>query len=198
MTMTTTSPREVAQDWAIDAQLPERPGRRRFTREYKRAVLAEYDALADVGAKGALLRREGLHTSHLAEWRRIAREEGDKDAPRRSPAVHPSGERHELERLRRRTTRLEAELASHKLALARLGNFAERRHLYLFQGGSVMLPESIADIAARWASTTPGPTRSVIWRWPAASSTAASATRAASPCGSLRPGARRRTSARSR
>jgi transposase-like protein len=51
-----------------------RPRRRRFTREYKRAILHEYDALSDPGAKGALLRREGLYTSHLAEWRRIARQ----------------------------------------------------------------------------------------------------------------------------
>ncbi len=38
-------------------------------------ILAEYDALTEPGAKGALLRREGLYSSHLIEWRR-ARDAG--------------------------------------------------------------------------------------------------------------------------
>lgn len=134
MTMTTTSPHEVAQDWAVDAQPPERPRRRRFTREYKRAILAEYDALADPGAKGALLRREGLYTSHLAEWRRIAREEGEQDLPRRSPKGPRGAEERELERLRRRTARLEAELASHKLALEIQGKASELLERLLAEG----------------------------------------------------------------
>ena len=49
----------------------DRPRRRVFTAEYKQAILAEYDGLTDEpGAKGALLRREGLYSSHLVEWRR--------------------------------------------------------------------------------------------------------------------------------
>jgi len=47
-----------------------RPRRRTFTAEYKLAVLAEYERLTEPGAKGALLRREALHTSHLVAWRR--------------------------------------------------------------------------------------------------------------------------------
>lgn len=125
MTMTTTSQREVAQDWAMDAQPPERARRRRFTREYKRAILAEYDTLADPGAKGALLRREGLYTSHLAEWRRVAREQVHPDAARPSAKGPRSAEARELERLRRRTARLEAELATHKLALEIQGKASE-------------------------------------------------------------------------
>lgn len=53
-----------------------RPRRRTFTAEYKLGVLAEYEALSQPGAKGALLRREGLHTSHLVAWRR-GRETGE-------------------------------------------------------------------------------------------------------------------------
>lgn len=52
------------------ADEPSRPRRRSFTAAYKLAVLAEYDRLTEPGAKGALLRREGLHTSHLVAWRR--------------------------------------------------------------------------------------------------------------------------------
>jgi transposase-like protein len=48
--------------------------RRRFTAEYKRKILKEADA-CERGELGALLRREGLYSSHLIEWRR-AREAG--------------------------------------------------------------------------------------------------------------------------
>jgi transposase-like protein len=49
----------------------DRPKRRRFTQEYKDRIVAEYDA-AERGERGAILRREGLYTSHLVEWRRAA------------------------------------------------------------------------------------------------------------------------------
>lgn len=49
--------------------------RRQFTAEYKRKVLAEADACTKPGEIGALLRREGLYSSHLVEWRR-ARDTG--------------------------------------------------------------------------------------------------------------------------
>src|SRR4051812_50224765 len=48
----------------------QRPKRRTFTAEYKLAMIAEYDAATEPGAKGALLRREGLYSSHIIEWRR--------------------------------------------------------------------------------------------------------------------------------
>ena len=51
------------------------PRRRTFTAEFKREVLAEADACTESGAVGALLRRHGLYSSHLTEWRRL-REEG--------------------------------------------------------------------------------------------------------------------------
>src|SRR5437667_12121822 len=53
----------------------QRPKRRAFTAEYKLAMVAEYDAATEPGAKGALLRREGLYSSHIIEWRR-ARDAG--------------------------------------------------------------------------------------------------------------------------
>lgn len=57
-----------------DPEVPERARRRSFTAQYKLDVLAEYDAAPD-GEKGAVLRREGLYSSHLVEWRR-ARDAG--------------------------------------------------------------------------------------------------------------------------
>jgi transposase len=96
-----------------------RPRRRRFSQEYKLAILAEYDRLTEPGDKGALLRREGLDTSHIVEWRR-ARDAGALSGlaarrPRRS------AEQVELERVRRRNQRLEAELAPTKAALEIVG-----------------------------------------------------------------------------
>jgi transposase-like protein len=94
-----------------------RPRRRTFTAEYKARILAEYDALpAGSEERGALLRREGLYTSHVAEWRK-ARDAGASEglAPKAKPRRSP--EQVEVEKLRRRNERLEAELARTKLAL---------------------------------------------------------------------------------
>ncbi|ORB05528.1 transposase, partial [Mycobacterium intermedium] len=52
-----------------DPEVPERARRRTFTAKYKLEVLAAYDASPD-GEKGAVLRREGLYSSHIVEWRR--------------------------------------------------------------------------------------------------------------------------------
>ena len=60
------APREVA----VTNETVERPRRRTFTAEYKLGVLREADAASESGAIGALLRREGLYSSHLATWRR--------------------------------------------------------------------------------------------------------------------------------
>lgn len=53
--------------------------RRSFTAEYKRRILQEVDACTESGQIGAILRRENLYSSHLADWRR-AREQGEQDA----------------------------------------------------------------------------------------------------------------------
>ena len=53
-----------------DPEVPARVQRRQFTAEYRRRLLTEADACKQPGALGALLRREGLYSSHLANWRR--------------------------------------------------------------------------------------------------------------------------------
>jgi len=53
-----------------DVQVAAKPRRRTYTAEYKRRILKEADACATPGAVGALLRREGLYSSHLVVWRR--------------------------------------------------------------------------------------------------------------------------------
>lgn len=58
-----------------DPAVPEKPVRRRFTAEYKIRVLREADRCTELGQLGALLRREGLYSSHLSTWRQ-QRDEG--------------------------------------------------------------------------------------------------------------------------
>ena len=53
-----------------DVQVAAKPRRRTYTAEYKRRILKEADACSAPGAIGALLRREGLYSSLLVEWRR--------------------------------------------------------------------------------------------------------------------------------
>ena len=120
MTMTASVPQQVHDGVVTEDELDARPRRRTFTAEYKLSILAEYERLPE-GEKGALLRREGLYSSHLVEWRRartagaLASLGGGGRRRRRSP------EQGEIERLRRRAERAEAELARTKAALDIVG-----------------------------------------------------------------------------
>ena len=105
-----------------DPELVERPRRRRFTAEYKLQVLRQADACSKPGEIGALLRREGLYSSLLTEWRR-QRDRGALQAlqrPRGRPKVDPRDE--QIARLRRRAERAEAELEKTRKVVEVQGN----------------------------------------------------------------------------
>jgi transposase len=95
-----------------DPEVHERAARRRFTAEYKLQVLREAEQCAGgIGELGALLRREGLYSSHLTTWRR-QREQGalvalaPKKRGRPTVPVSPLARRvAELERDNARLTR---------------------------------------------------------------------------------------------
>ena len=53
-----------------DPAVPEKASRRHFGAEYKARILREADSLTEPGQVGALLRREGLYSSHLSAWRK--------------------------------------------------------------------------------------------------------------------------------
>lgn len=57
-----------------DPEVPAKARRRKFTAEYKWRVLVAADECAKPGELGALLRREGLHSSHLTTWRQQRKE----------------------------------------------------------------------------------------------------------------------------
>jgi transposase len=93
-----------------DPEVPERARRRSFTAKYKLEILAAYDAAPD-GEKGALLRREGLYSSHIDYWRK-ARDAGalaGLGTPRGRPRRDPREER--ISQLEAEQQRLEQELA---------------------------------------------------------------------------------------
>lgn len=54
-----------------DPEVEPKPTRRTFTAEYKARILAECDGATEDGAIGVILRREGLYSSHLVDWRRM-------------------------------------------------------------------------------------------------------------------------------
>ena len=101
-----------------------RRARRRFTEQYKRAILEEYDKLTDPGAKGALLRREGLYSSHIVEWRR-ARDLGVLSGLAPKHRKKRSDAERELEKARKKIERLEDKLDRHRRALEAQGKASE-------------------------------------------------------------------------
>ncbi len=111
-----------------DPEVAERPKRRSFTAEYKLRILGEVDRSKVPGEVGALLRREGLYSSHLTSWRR-ERDRGAKAAlasKKRGPkgrAVDPRVKHLEREnaRLKRRLERVELMLDIQKKASEMLG-----------------------------------------------------------------------------
>ncbi len=113
---------------APDPEVTERAKRRRFTAEYKLRILREADACKVHGDLGALLRREGLYSSHLATWRRQRDEiaKAGLKARKRGPkskAVDPRVKqlKRENARLKRRLVRVELMLDIQKKASEMLG-----------------------------------------------------------------------------
>jgi len=108
-----------------DPEVPERPVRRRFSAEYKLRIVEEANGLTEPGAIGALLRREGLYSSHLVDWRRQYRlgALSSLARPRGRPKPHPLVA--ENEQLRRRNARLERRLATAERIIEIQGKVSE-------------------------------------------------------------------------
>ena len=99
-----------------DPEVPERArGPRRYSANYKARILDEYEGLSK-GDKGALLRREGLYSSLISEWRK-QRDRGAIEALAKvSGRPKADGRDREIARLRKEKERLEIELdKAHKV-----------------------------------------------------------------------------------
>lgn len=92
-----------------DPEVPEKARRRRHGVEYKLAILEEADRATEPGEVGALLRREGLYSSHLAAWRK-QRREGTLAGPRRRGRKTKDPLEIENEQLRKENALLEHRL----------------------------------------------------------------------------------------
>lgn len=96
-----------------DPEVVAKPQRRSYTAEYKLRILREAEAAAVTrGAVGALLRREGLYSSLLVNWRR-ERAQGMREAltpQRRGPKSKRNPMAEEMQKLQRQNARLNEEL----------------------------------------------------------------------------------------
>ncbi len=118
-----------------DPELVERATRRKFTAKYKLEILEQADACTEPGGIGELLRREGLHTSHLTYWRK-QRREGALAELGRSRGRKPADRRdREIVELTRRAERAEAELAKTRKVIEIQGNVSALLEQMLGTGG---------------------------------------------------------------
>ena len=126
----TAPTRVVAAPVVSTAELTSTPKRRSFTAKYKLRILDETDGAADTGMVTSILRREGLYSSALTDWRR-AREAGTLGAlqprhrgPHKAPANPLQAElakaNREVATLRRRLDQAEAIIAIQKKVAALL------------------------------------------------------------------------------
>ena len=118
-----------------DPELVERPARRRYSAAYKLRIVQEADACSAPGEVGALLRREGLYTSHLTYWRK-QREKGALQALGRPRGRKPTDRRdQEIAELHRRLEHSEAELAKARKVIEIQGNLSALLEQMLDTGG---------------------------------------------------------------
>jgi transposase-like protein len=125
--------------------VPAKVQRRRFTAEYRRRILKEADGCKKPGELGALLRREGLYSSYLANWRR-QRDHGELVAGRaRTRGLTPVDPR--VKQLEVENRRLQRKLARAETIITLQKNHRARR-----------VPRSLLDqkLPGRLLSRYPG------------------------------------------
>lgn len=93
------------------------PVRRVFTADYKLAILAEYDRATEKGEKGAILRREGLYSSLITDWRRQHRQGLLKAALGRSDRGRGGPSLSEVAKLKAENERLKEQLAKARVVI---------------------------------------------------------------------------------
>lgn len=102
---------------ARDPEVVERAKRRQFSAGEKLRILQAADACSEAGQIGALLRREGIYSSYLADWRReraLGQLQGLSNTQRGRPPTEPTTE---LARLRQENEQLKAQVAQAELII---------------------------------------------------------------------------------
>jgi hypothetical protein len=105
-----------------DGPRASRPKRRMFTREYKMRILEQYENAPTPQERNALLRREGIYSAYITEWRRERDRAAAVPVPERKPGrPGKSTAEAENERLRKENERIAAKLAKTEAALEIMG-----------------------------------------------------------------------------
>lgn len=117
------SPRVFTADPEVSAV----SGRRRFSASYKARIVREADACSEPGEIGALLRREGLYSSSLSNWRKEYKKAGEAALrdDRRGRKVTTNPLTGEVEKLRRDLDRTQKKLAQAELIIEFQKNLCE-------------------------------------------------------------------------
>jgi transposase-like protein len=111
MEMAVPAAAETVRDFrneVVDPEVVEKAKRRRFSASYKLKILEEVDR--NPGQSGAIIRREGLYSSHLSAWRRQREQGALKALGKKRGPTGKSTEQVQLEKLQRQNARLEREL----------------------------------------------------------------------------------------
>ena len=121
---------------APDPEVTAKATRRRFTPQYKLAIVENAELCETPGEIGKLLRREGLYSSHLSAWRKAARE-GSLQALAKKRGPRPSGGKREAKKVRkleRENARLREELRKARIVIEVQGKVAGLLGLSLGDG----------------------------------------------------------------
>lgn len=122
MTEITTNGAAAAVAAVPDVELAERPARRRYSAAYKLRIVREAEACSEPGQVGAMLRREGLYTSHLTYWRKQVKD-GALSELGRPRGRKPSDRRdRQIAELQTRAERAESELSKARRVIEIQGN----------------------------------------------------------------------------
>jgi len=111
------------QSAMADPEVMEKAKRRRFSPSYKLKVLDEIDR--SPGQAGAILRREGLYSSHLSTWRKLRKQGGLEALSTKRGPKGKSAEQVEIEKLKRDNARLEKKLYKANILLDAQKKLAE-------------------------------------------------------------------------
>lgn len=121
---------------------PGKPQRRTFSLSYKRAVVAEAEKCTEPGAIGVLLRREGLFSSQLSQWRKQIEADGWNGAPPkrgRRPKGTRNRESKELAQVRQENERLRSQLEQAALVIGAQKKLAQAFESILSQAKERLL-----------------------------------------------------------
>jgi transposase len=120
-------PKTEMETEVVAASQNDRRQRRNFTPEYKERILREADACTERGALGTLLRREGLYSSQLSDWRAHRTAEGQAGLQPKRPGPKPTHDAKDslIEKQNARIEKLEKELLISRALLELQGKAQE-------------------------------------------------------------------------